>query len=250
MLNIGIIGSGGRMGQTLDRHIELLADMQVSARLEVSEPLAPFVASAPDVVVDFSLGRAVAEHGPELVAAGLPYIVGATAIPAPAIERLAELAQAHGSPVLIVPNFSIGANLMMHCAGLAARLMNSPVIVERHHQGKADAPSGTARLTAERIAAAIDGSNAGDVAPSTAASFREQLPGVMGGQHERVAVHSVRGAGYLAEQEVSFSLPGETLRIEHRSIDRRCFMPGVEYAIRNIGRVTGLQIGLDTIFDL
>jgi 4-hydroxy-tetrahydrodipicolinate reductase len=149
-----------------------------------------------------------------------------------------------------VPNFSIGANLMMHCAGLAARLMRSPTIVERHHQGKADAPSGTARLTAARIAPAIDGPNDGDGAPSTADSFREQLPGVMGGQHEGVAVHSVRGAGYLAEQEVSFSLPGETLRIEHRSIDRRCFMPGVEYAIRNIGRVTGLQIGLDTIFDL
>jgi len=249
MLKIGIIGSAGRMGQILDQRIAQLADMHVGCRLEVNEPVAPFIASGPDVVVDFSLGSAVERHGPELVAAHLPYIIGATAIPHAAIDLLADLASEHGTPVLIVPNFSIGANLMIHFAGLAARLMSQPVIIERHHDGKADAPSGTARLTAERIAAVARGAQLSDSPATTSANFHEQLAGVMGAGLEHIALHSIRGGGYLAEQEVAFSLPGETLKLEQRSIDRRCFMPGVEYAIRNIGRVVGLQIGLDSIFD-
>lgn len=249
MIRIGIIGSAGRMGSTLNSHVEGVPDLEVACRLEISEPLEPFIAASPDVVVDFSLGAAVAEHGSQVVAARLPYIVGATGIPPAEIEALGGLAGQHNTPVLIVPNFSIGANLMIRFAGLAARLMNQPVVTERHHDGKADAPSGTARLTAERISEGAVGGQLHESQASTAARFHEEWPGVMGGHREHVAVHSVRGAGYLAEQEVCFCLPGESLTIEHRSIDRRCFMAGVEYAIRNIDRVVGLQIGLDTVFD-
>jgi 4-hydroxy-tetrahydrodipicolinate reductase len=121
------------------------------------------------VVVDFSLGTAVVRHGPPIVEARLPYIVGATGIPQATIEELAGLAVRNGTPVLIVPNFSIGANLMIHFAGLASRLMNQPVITERHHDAKADAPSGTARLTAERISAHALGGQLSDspAAPRT-----------------------------------------------------------------------------------
>lgn len=246
MIKLGIIGSAGRMGSTLISYVEALPDMETACQLEFGEPLEPFIASGPDVVVDFSLGSAVAEHGPRVVEARLPYIVGATGIPQAAIEDLASVAQKTGTPVLIAPNFSIGANLMIRFAGLAARLMNQPVITERHHDGKADAPSGTARLTAERIAAEAA---LGDLPASTAENFQEQWPGVLGSAFQQVAVHSLRGGGYLAEQQVAFCLAGESLTVEHRSIDRRCFMAGVEYAIRNIGRVVGLQIGLDTVFD-
>jgi 4-hydroxy-tetrahydrodipicolinate reductase len=147
--------------------------------------------------------------------------------------------------VLIVPNFSLGASLMVHFAGQAARLMEHASITERHHAGKADAPSGTARFTAQRIAAAREGG-----AAPPAREYHEQLPGVMGGAEAGIPIHSLRGAGYLAEQEVRFCLPGESLLIEHRSLDRSCFMPGIVYAIRNISRVRGLQIGLDTILEV
>jgi 4-hydroxy-tetrahydrodipicolinate reductase len=249
MLKLGIIGHAGRMGSTLVEHVAQVPDLAVVCRLELGESLEGFIAATPDVVVDFSLGAAVAEHGPGIVAARLPYIVGATGIPQAAIDELASLAQGNRTPVLIVPNFSVGANLMVRFAALAGRMMQQPVVTERHHDGKADAPSGTARLTADRIAEAARSGRPGDVPASTSQAFREEWTGVMGGSRDLVAVHSVRGRGYLAEQEVSFCLPGESLTIEHRSIDRRCFMAGVEYAIRNIGRAVGLQIGLDTVFD-
>jgi 4-hydroxy-tetrahydrodipicolinate reductase len=173
----------------------------------------------------------------------IPYIVGATGYSPATLVRLGELAGRTGTAVLIVPNFSLGANLMIKFAAAAARLMHTPVITERHHAGKADAPSGTALFTAQRIAEALGG----DAARPRA--YDETVPGVLGGSEHGVAIHSLRGEGYLAEQEVRLSLPGESLTIEHRSIDRRCFMPGIVYAIRNISKVRGLQIGLDTILE-
>jgi 4-hydroxy-tetrahydrodipicolinate reductase len=250
MINVGIIGSAGRMGSTLIEHLENVPDMTAGACLEVHGSLEKFLAGKPDVVVDFSLGAAVAQHGSRIVTAGLPYIIGATNIGAPTLDELTRLADESRTPVLLVPNFSIGANLLIRFAGAAAKLMEAPVITERHHMAKADAPSGTARLTAERIRAARAGSGKERESASTASCFSEQLHGVMGGALQDVAIHSIRGAGFLAEQQVAFTLPGESLAIEHRSIDRRCFMPGVEYAIRNIGRVVGLQTGLDTILDI
>jgi 4-hydroxy-tetrahydrodipicolinate reductase len=122
--------------------------------------------------------------------------------------------------------------------------------------GKADAPSGTALFTANRIADArdADGSSAAGRRPasrqSTPAHFAESHSGVLGHDLRGVAVHSLRGDGWLAEQAVSLTLPGESLTIEHRSIDRRCFMSGIIYAIRNIGRVRGLTVGLDAILEL
>lgn len=240
MTNIGIIGSAGRMGRTLIEHLETVPDLAVGACLEDNEPLEQFIASRPDVVVDFSLGQAVDIHGPTIVSAGLPYIVGATGLSGETLVELARLAEDKNTPVLIVPNFSLGANLMIKFAAVSVTLMRSPVITERHHTFKKDCPSGTARLTAECIAQARE--DATGVSKEAGPSARGTVAGV--------PVHSVRGEGYLAEQQVQFSLPGETLTIEHRSIDRRCFMPGVEYAIRNIGRVAGMQTGLDSILDI
>lgn len=235
------------MGQAFRSYVEEQADLSLAATLPRGGNLGQFLAAGPQVVVDLSLGQAVDKHGPAIVEARRPYIVGATGYSAATLDRLRELAAQLASPVLIVPNFSLGANLMLRAAAQAARLMQAPVITERHHMGKADAPSGTATFTAQRIAAARAGLEGGR--DSTAACFAEHLPHVLGGALEGVAIHSLRGEGYLAEQAVQFTLPGESLTIEHRSIDRRCFMPGIAYAVRNIGRVRGLQIGLDTILE-
>lgn len=243
MIKLGLIGSAGRMGTALREHLAGEPDIALHATLEMGEPLAAFIAARPDLALDLSLGRGVDEHGPAIAEAGIPYIVGATGYAATTVDKLRDAAARNGTPVLIVPNFSLGANLMIKFAASAARLMHAPVITERHHAGKADAPSGTARFTAQRIAEALGG----DAAPLR--SYDETLSGVLGGKEHGVALHSLRGEGYLAEQEVRLSLPGEALIIEHRSIDRRCFMPGIIYAIRNIGKVRGLQVGLDTILE-
>jgi 4-hydroxy-tetrahydrodipicolinate reductase len=240
-IKLGIIGAAGRMGTALREHLSTVADIELRALLELGESLDRFLAAKPKVVVDLSLGAAVAEHGAEIVKAGIPYIIGATGLSAEAISALTQASESSGSPVLIVPNFSLGANLMIKFATAAAKLMEAPVITERHHAGKKDAPSGTASFTAERIAGAR---------PAACSGCGENVPGVMGGMVAGVPVHSVRGDGYVAEQQVQFSLPGETLTIEHKSIDRRCFMPGIVYAIRNICKVHGLQTGLDTILEI
>ncbi|MCH7472537.1 4-hydroxy-tetrahydrodipicolinate reductase [bacterium] len=243
---LGLIGSAGRMGKALGAYLEGIDDIVLSATLPSGQPLADFISARPDAAVDLSAGPAVDGHGPAIVEAGIPYIIGATGFEAKTVDCLRKASEQSGSPVLIVPNFSIGANLMIRFAAAASAMMDTPVITERHHAGKADAPSGTARFTAERIAAAMQRSK--PLGSGKAAA--ESLPGVMGGELEGVRVHSLRGEGFLAEQEVLFSLPGETLRIEHRSIDYGCFMPGIVYAIRNIGKVQGLQVGLDTIMDV
>lgn len=236
------------MGTALRAYLAEQPDIELAAELSTGGQLAEFIASRPDVVVDLSTGPAVDAHGPQIVAAGLPYVLGATGYAAETLAAIAAAAELNGTPVLVVPNFSLGASLMIMCAGHAARLMHSPVVLERHHQGKADAPSGTALFTARRIAEARAAASIND-RPSTAEQFHAQLVGSLGAAQDGVAVHAMRGAGYLADQEVSFCLPGETLRIEHRTLDRRCYMPGVIYAVRNIGRVRGMQIGLDTILE-
>ncbi len=246
-----MIGGAGRMGTALAAYLESLDDIRLHATLEIGEQCGPFIATGCDVVLDLSVGAAVEVNGPQIVESALPYIVGATGYRSETVPQLRELAQRSGSAVLLVPNFSLGANLMITAAAAAARFMDYPVITERHHDAKLDAPSGTARYTAQRMDAARPPAGSDAPRSSTADAYAEQLGGVMGGRAEGgIAIHSVRGSGVLAEQQVSFCLPGESLTIEHRSIDRRCFMPGIVYAIRNIGRVQGLQIGLDSILEL
>lgn len=232
------------MGLALRAHLADISGISLQAELEQGENVSSFIASQPDIVVDLSVGPAVDSHGPQIVEAQIPYIIGATGIDPETVDKMASLARSSNTAVLLVPNFSLAANLMVRFAAQAATLMDSPVITERHHEHKADAPSGTAVFTASRIADTL-----GEGKPQSA-SYTENVAGVMGGQVQGVAVHSIRSAGFLAEQEVCFSLPGETLCIEHKSIDRRCFMPGIIYAIRNIHRVSGLLVGLDTLLEL
>jgi 4-hydroxy-tetrahydrodipicolinate reductase len=237
------------MGTALIDALAKVDDITLAAQHTRHTDLGEFLAHELDVVVDLSTGPGVDTHGPAVVKRGIPYIVGATGYKPVTVELLTGLSDAADSPVLIVPNFSLGANLMIRFAAQAARLMEAPVIIERHHMGKADAPSGTALFTAQRIADAR-GELASGKRDSTADHFSESHSGVLGHSHHGIAIHSLRGDGYLAEQAVQLTLPGESLSLEHHSIDRRCFMSGIIYAIRNIGRVRGLVVGLDAILEL
>ena len=149
--------------------------------------------------------------------------------------------------MLVAPNFSVGAVLMMRFAAQAARFFDSAEVIELHHAGKADAPSGTALRTAGLIADARKQSGLGAPPDSTTS----ELPGARGATVDGIHVHSVRVAGLVAHQEVLLGGHGETLTIRHDSLDRASFMPGVLLAARQIKTLPpGLTVGLDALLDL
>jgi 4-hydroxy-tetrahydrodipicolinate reductase len=145
--------------------------------------------------------------------------------------------------VFIAPNFAIGAALMMRFAEQAARVLPAVEVIELHHEAKADAPSGTAILTAARIRAARGDADA-QRDPSDGS-----LPGARGADADGVRIHSVRLPGLVAHQEVIFGAQGQTLTIRHDSTDRTSFMPGVLMAIKAVGSRPGLTIGLEALLD-
>jgi 4-hydroxy-tetrahydrodipicolinate reductase len=156
------------------------------------------------------------------------------------------LAGAPSVGVVIAPNFAIGAVLMMRFAEQAARWFESVEIVELHHPDKADAPSGTARRTAELVAAARRAAGLGAMPDAT----REALDGARGASVVGVPVHSVRARGLVAHQEVLLGATGETLTLRHDSLDRSSFMPGVLLAVREVGSRPGLTVGLEHLLGL
>jgi 4-hydroxy-tetrahydrodipicolinate reductase len=156
------------------------------------------------------------------------------------------LADAPDVGVLVAPNFSVGAVLMMRLAATAAPFFESVEVVELHHPDKADAPSGTSRRTAELVAAARHDAGLGPVPDATATA----LAGARGADIDGVRVHAVRVRGLVAHQEVLLGGPGETLTIRHDSLDRASFVPGVLLAVRAIGDRPGLTVGIEELLDL
>jgi len=148
--------------------------------------------------------------------------------------------------VLVAPNFSVGAVLMMRFAAEAARFYESAEIVELHHPDKVDAPSGTARRTAQLIADARREAGLGAMPDAT----NTGLDGARGADVDGVRVHGLRVRGLVAHQEVVLGGVGETLTIRHDSLDRVSFTPGVLLALRRIGTTPGLTVGLESFLDL
>jgi 4-hydroxy-tetrahydrodipicolinate reductase len=174
-------------------------------------------------------------------------VVGTTGFDEDSLDRVRGwLAERPEVGVIIAANFSLGAVLMMHFAEQAARFYESVEIIELHHPGKADAPSGTAAATAHRIGAAR---RAAGMDPPPDATVHE-LPGARGARVADIAVHGVRLRGLVAHQEVLFGAEGETLTIRHDSFDRISFMPGVIMAARAVGSTPGLTVGIESLLDL
>jgi 4-hydroxy-tetrahydrodipicolinate reductase len=194
-----------------------------------------------DVIVDMSHASAVASHAQSAVKRGVSFVIGATGMSHDDICALEALTTAHQVPGMVVPNFAIGAVLMMRFAELAARWLPDAEVIEMHHERKEDAPSGTAMLTAELIAAARRGS------PTPMPPTISKADGARGGMVHGVPVHSVRLPGLLAHQEVLFGGLGETLTIRHDSLSRESFMLGVKLCCRTVRELSGLTIGLDKI---
>jgi 4-hydroxy-tetrahydrodipicolinate reductase len=247
VIKVGVLGARGKVGSQICTAVEAADDLALVARVDAGDPITSLEESGAQVVVDFTHPGVVMDSLRHCIEHGIHAVVGTTGFDE---ERLATLrgwlADAPGVGVLIAPNFSIGAILMMRFAAQAAAFYESVEIVELHHPTKADAPSGTARRTAELVAAARREAGVGPVPDATATA----LEGARGAVVDGIHVHSVRVRGLVAHQEVLLGGPGETLTIRHDSLDRASFAPGVLAGIHAIGDHPGLTVGLEHFLDL
>jgi 4-hydroxy-tetrahydrodipicolinate reductase len=246
MIRVGVLGANGRMGSQVCSTVESADDLELAAQVDVGdarESLAPA-----DVVVDFTHPGAVMDNLRWCIGHGLSAVVGTSGFGDDRLAQVSEWLEARpGSRALVVPNFSVGAVLMMRFAAIAAPFFESAEVIELHHAGKVDAPSGTAGRTAAMISSARSASGAGPMPDATATAAE----GARGAEVAGVHVHSVRLAGLVAHQEVLLGGHGEILTIRHDSLDRASFMPGVLLAIRGIGSLPpGLTVGLEGLLGL
>ena len=244
-IKVAVFGARGRMGAEVCRAVEASDGMQLLAALDLGDDRA--AAETADVAVDFTHPNAVMDNVAWCIEHGIHAVVGTPGFTDEKFDAVRRhLAEHPQVGVVVAANFSIGAVLMMHFAEQAARFYESVEIVELHHAGKADAPSGTAATTARRVAAARE--SAGLSAPPDATV--QELPGARGALVDGVRVHGVRLRGLVAHQEVLFGSEGETLTIRHDSLDRVSFMSGVIAGVRAVTRRPGLTVGIDDILGL
>ena len=244
-IKVGVLGARGRVGSEVCRAVGRADDLKLVAGVGSGDTLDPL--SVADVVVDFTRPDVVMDNLRWCIGRGLHCVVGTTGFDDGRLEEVRRmLAEAPGVGVLVAPNFSVGAVLMTRFAATAAPFYESVEIVELHHPDKADAPSGTARRTAELVAAARRDAGLGPVPDATSTA----LPGARGADVDGVRVHAVRARGLVAHQEVLLGGVGEILTIRHDSMDRASFTPGVLLAVRNIGDRPGLTVGLEDLLAL
>jgi len=219
-MDVAVVGARGRMGQATINALQEAPDFTVHAEIDLGDALND-VAGA-DAAVIFTSPDAALDAIRACIDAGVPALVGTTGFDDRRIAEVASwCAATPGATVMIVPNFGIGALLMMRFAREAAKYFPAVEIIEEHHPAKVDAPSGTALRTAELIA---EGRDAGEI-----------------------PIHSVRLPGRLAHQSVIFGGAGETLTIRHDSLDRASFMPGVLLALQHLREHPGLTVGLEAV---
>ena len=238
---VAVLGAQGRMGSEVVRAVDAADDLEVVAALDAGDPLDLVGA---DVAVDFTHPDAVMGNLRACIDAGVHAVVGTTGFDDARLAEVRSLLEGTPVGVLVAPNFGVAAVLMMQFAASAARFFESVEIVELHHPRKADAPSGTARRTAELVAEARTGLAAMPDATTSA------LDGARGADVAGVRVHAVRLAGLVAHQEVLLGGAGESLTIRHDSYDRASFMPGVLLGVRSVAARPGLTVGLEHLLDL
>ncbi len=221
MIKVAVAGAAGRMGETVCHAVETADDLELVARADpaLATSVSQALSSGPEVLVDFSVPGSALANAREAVGAGVHVVIGTTGF------DLGALGELHGANVFVAPNFAIGAVLMMQFAAQAARHMPRAEIIELHHDGKVDRPSGTAARTALLM--------------REAASLEADIP-----------IHSVRLPGLVAHQEVILGALGQTLTIRHDSTDRQSFMPGVLLAVRRVASLSESPVvGLERLLN-
>ncbi len=265
MIPVTIIGAAGRMGRETvkavhaDSQIQLVGAVgrslvgsdagEVAGISHVGVAISDNIENALQnarVAVDLSVPAVVKANVAAILAAGVAGVVGTTGLTESDLAELDEAAKKANVPLLIAPNFAIGAILMMRFATEAAKYFDSAEIIERHHDKKLDAPSGTAFKTALAMREAR-GEDFERIGGDTLEENSSAI-GARGGEIGGVSIHSLRLLGYLAHQEVVFGMTGQTLTIRHDAISRECYMPGVLRAIKKVWDLpVGLTFGLEAV---
>jgi 4-hydroxy-tetrahydrodipicolinate reductase len=263
VIRVGVIGARGRMGQAVCRAVADASDMALVAAIDrsgigqqigrhigradlevpISDELDRLLEAEVEVAVDFTHPDVVMDDVRWCIAHAIHIVVGTTGLSADDLDEIRRLMDDEGreSNIVVAPNFAIGAVLMQRFAGMASRHFPAVEVIELHHDGKADAPSGTAIATARRIAQ--------EAGPRDRDPGDQTIEGVRGGAVDGVRIHSVRLPGLVAHQEVIFGGEGQTLTIRHDSTDRSSFMPGVLLAVREVSTRPGLTVGLEPLLD-
>jgi 4-hydroxy-tetrahydrodipicolinate reductase len=246
MITVGVLGAKGRMGSQVCQAVEAASDMKLAAAVDLSDAREPL--GGCDVVVDFTQPAAVMDNVRWCLEHGRNVVVGTTGFDEGRLATVREwLGGTPSARALIVPNFSVGAVLMMSFARQAAPFFESAEVVEMHHATKADAPSGTAARTASLISAARA---AAELGPPPDATVSE-VAGARGAAMDGVRVHSMRIPGVIAHHEVLLGGHGETLALRHDTLDRASFMPGVLLGVRGVASLPpGLTVGLEGLLGL
>jgi 4-hydroxy-tetrahydrodipicolinate reductase len=223
VIRVAVAGAAGRMGETVCTAVEGAEDLQLVGRADpLLDTTIEQVLTDAEVLVDFTQPDTALANALTCLKAGVHVVIGTTGFDMAPLRQAASEQGSHGANALVAPNFAIGAVLMMRFAAEASRHMRKAEIIELHHDGKLDAPSGTAARTAELIAAASGGSEP--------------------------PIHSVRLPGLVANQEVILGDLGQTLSIRHDTISRESFMPGVLLAVRRVGDLPEpLTVGLEAL---
>jgi 4-hydroxy-tetrahydrodipicolinate reductase len=245
-LRVAVSGARGRVGREIVAALEADPGFDCVAAVDVGDDLAAALRDAgAQVLVDFSVPGAALGNALTAVEHGARPVVGTSGIGAGAVAELRGRCAAAGIGGGVVPNFAIGAALLMWLAELCAIHFESCEIIESHHPGKLDAPSGTALRTAERLLAARGGRPFLHPEPQT-----ETLAGTRGGSLGGAAVHSLRLPGPVADQSVVFGALGQTLTLEHRTTSRAAFIPGVLVAARAVTATERFYTSLEEVVGL
>jgi len=246
-IKVAVLGAKGRMGTESVKAISAADDLELVASLDLGDSLDLLKSSGAEVVLDFTTPDSVMKNLEFAISNGINVVVGTTGIDSQRMDVIKSLlAKNPKVGAIIVPNFGLGAVLMMQFAAKAATYFESVEIIELHHPDKADAPSGTATRTAELISEARAKAKKSAIADKTSSG----LAGARGAKVGDVPIHSIRLRGLVAHQEVLLGDQGETLSIRHDSIDRSGFMPGVLLAIRSVKTRAGLTFGLENLLDI
>jgi 4-hydroxy-tetrahydrodipicolinate reductase len=239
-IRVLVNGAKGRMGTEAVKAVEGAKGLVLAGATDLGDDLAKKVKSAKaDVVVDFTRPKDAYRNFEIAIRAGARPVAGTTGFTPDQVAAAAGLVRETGLGGAVVPNFALGAALAVRFAREAAAHFPSVEVIERHHEAKVDAPSGTALLAAREIAKAAGARSRGAAEP----------PESRGADVEGVRIHALRVAGHVAHLEVVFGGPGEVLTIRHDAVDRACFMPGVLLAVRAVAGSKKFFHGLEAILD-
>jgi 4-hydroxy-tetrahydrodipicolinate reductase len=245
-IRVAVAGHRGKVGSILAAAFQAEPGIEYVGGIGLGDDLAAFLkAKRPQALIDFTRPADALHNALAAVAAGAAPVVGTTGIATEGIDRLEVACKQKQLGGIVAPNFAIGAVLMMHLAEIAAPHFDAVEVIEMHHATKLDAPSGTALATARRLAVRRGSKPFAHKKPE-----KVTLEGTRGGEEGGVAVHSVRLPGFVADQEVIFGLPGQSLTIAHRTTSREAYIPGVLLAIRKVTSEPRFYRGLDELLGL